>query len=151
MRSPVLREIMDLFEEEHEEFNQSAAAGYHETGSDLDQKVRGAFPHLADTDAGIRYPSNLLIAETKLRAMLSSLAPCTAKQYWRSWGNWNYYCEQRGIEPWFGSDHDARGEPLTDYIIREKEEYRQKPSTIRYKIDGIRFFHNLAGKRDFPQ
>ena len=85
----------------------------------------------------------------KIQLLTGGLARGTERQYWRSWKHWQFFCDSRGVSPWIDTKSESWGEPLIDFILHELDVNNQKPSTIRTKLAGVRFFHIAGGKCDF--
>ena len=76
--SHIIREIIDSFGSELDEYQNAVREGRFDMGGDLMLDVQSHFTNLMETDAGIRPGAVLASAESKLTTMLSALAPGTA-------------------------------------------------------------------------
>ena len=59
------------------------------------------------------------------------------------------FCKGSKKEPWLNPGVFGRGEILIKFITHEHNVLGLRPSSIRAKITGIRFFHIMAGSADF--
>ena len=90
-----------------------------------------------------------VLSSDKLRALMAGMRSGTSKRYISSWRQWARFCEIRGIEPWLVANRPGWGESLLDYILWLHELLSISARTIASEISGVRYFHFLAGYREF--
>ena len=125
-------------------------SSYHTRNAEY--KSRQRFPPGALKETGAQLAVNIDAGLRNLRQvgfLTGRLAGSTEKQYWRSWKNWQFFCDSRDISHWRNTKGESWDETIIDFILHELGGNNMKPSSIRTKLAGVRLFHVDGWKSDF--